>query len=99
MDDRAITKYKLVIKVCDPRECAKYNPFGLCYVDDCMSCPNSRIRITREDGVSCVMILKIIKILAEKIKYGLIEKCSKEMILGFLKKCMISNFQNYKNGI
>ena len=51
MDNRAITKYKLLIKVCDQKEFAKYNPFGLCYVDDCMSCPNSRVKITREDGV------------------------------------------------
>ena len=50
IDDRAITEYKLVIKVCDREECYKYNPFGLCYVDDCMSCPNSRVKITREDG-------------------------------------------------
>lgn len=49
MDNRAITKYKLLIKICDQKECAKYNPFGLCYVDDCMSCPNSRVKITRED--------------------------------------------------
>lgn len=99
MDNRAITKYKLLIKVCDQKECAKYNPFGLCYVDDCMSCPNSRVKITREDGVVMRDDLKTIKILPEKIKYGLIEECSKEMVLDFLKKCMILNFQNYKNGI
>lgn len=51
MDDRAITEYKLIIKVCDQKKCAEYDPFGLCYVDDCMSCPNSRIKIIREDGV------------------------------------------------
>lgn len=51
MDNRAITKYKLLIKVCDQKECVKYAPFGLCYVDDCMCCPNSRVKITREDGV------------------------------------------------
>ena len=50
IDNRAITEYKLVIKVCDRGECAKYDPFGLCYVDDCMSCPNARVKITREDG-------------------------------------------------
>lgn len=51
MDDRAITEYKLIIKICDQKKCAEYDPFGLCYVDDCMSCPNSRIKIIREDGV------------------------------------------------
>ena len=50
MDDRAITEYKLIIKVYDRKKCAEYDPFGLCYVDDCMSCPNSRIKIIREDG-------------------------------------------------
>ena len=51
MDDRAITEYKLIIKVYDQKKCAEYDPFGLCYVDDCISCPNSRIKIIREDGV------------------------------------------------
>lgn len=51
MDDRAITEYKLIIKVCDKHECAKYDPFGLCYVDDCMSCPNARVKIIRQDNV------------------------------------------------
>lgn len=51
MDNRAITEYKLIIKICDQKKCAEYDPFGLCYVDDCMSCPNSRIKIIREDGV------------------------------------------------
>lgn len=50
IDNRAITEYKLVIKVCNIGECAKYDPFGLCYVDDCMSCPNARVKITCEDG-------------------------------------------------
>lgn len=49
MDNRAITEYKLIIKICDQKKCAEYDPFGLCYVDDCMSCPNSRIKIIRED--------------------------------------------------
>ena len=51
MNDRAVTEYKLIIKICDQKKCAEYDPFGLCYVDDCMSCPNSRIKIIREDGV------------------------------------------------
>ena len=51
MDDRAIIEYKLIINVCDRGECAKYDPFGLCYVDDCMACPNARVKIIREDGV------------------------------------------------
>lgn len=38
MDDRASTEYKLIIKICDQKKCAEYDPFGLCYVDDCMSC-------------------------------------------------------------
>jgi len=51
MDNRAITEYKLIIKVCNRSECAKYDPFGLCYVDDCLSCPNARIKIIRQDGI------------------------------------------------
>ncbi len=51
MDNRAITEYKLIIKVCDRSECAKYDPFGLCYVDDCLSCPNARVKIIRQDGI------------------------------------------------
>ena len=51
MDDRAMTEYKLIIKITDKDECAKYDPFGLCYIDDCMSCPNARIKIIRQDGI------------------------------------------------
>ena len=51
MDNRAITEYKLIIKVCNRSECAKYDPFGLCYVDDCLSCPNARVKIIRQDGI------------------------------------------------
>lgn len=31
MDDRAITEYKLIIKIYDQKKCAEYDPFGLCY--------------------------------------------------------------------
>lgn len=41
----------MIIKVCDRSECAKYDPFGLCYVDDCLSCPNARVKIIRQDDV------------------------------------------------
>lgn len=51
MDGRAITEHKLIIKIIDKNECAKYDPFGLCYVDDCMSCPNARVKIIREDDI------------------------------------------------
>ena len=51
MDGRAITEHKLIIKIIDENECAKYDPIGLCYVDDCMSCPNARVKIIREDGI------------------------------------------------
>ena len=28
MDDRASTEYKLIIKICDQKKCAEYDPFG-----------------------------------------------------------------------
>lgn len=40
----------MIIKVCDREEYAKYDPFGLCYVDDCMNCPNARVKIIRQDN-------------------------------------------------
>lgn len=50
IDDRSvIEEYQLIVKISDNQECAKYNPLGLCYVDDCMSCPNSKIKIIRKD--------------------------------------------------
>ena len=50
MMNRTITEYKLIIKVCDKSECSKIDPFGLCYVDDCMSCSNARVKIIRQDN-------------------------------------------------
>ena len=51
MDDRAITEYKMIKKVCDRAECAAIDPLGQCTVDDCMQCQNARVKITRQDGV------------------------------------------------
>ena len=60
MDGRAITEHKLIIKIIDENECAKYDPIGLCYVDDCMSCPNARVKIIREDGIKFADAIDVI---------------------------------------
>lgn len=50
MEDKALISYKLFIKECDTNNCAEFSPFGICYIDDCLACPKTRVKIIREDG-------------------------------------------------
>lgn len=50
-DNYQITKYQLIIEECDKNKCAEIDPLGTCTVDDCIQCPNARVKIIRQDGI------------------------------------------------
>ena len=43
IEDKDTIEYNVTITVKDKQECANYDPFGLCYVDDCLHFPNARV--------------------------------------------------------
>ena len=99
MNDRAVTEYKLIIKICDQKKCAEYDPFGLCYVDDCMSCPNSRIKIIREDGVVMRDDFKDNKNTTTKDKLWSYKRMLERDGIELFEKCTMLIFQNGRRNI
>lgn len=94
-----IKKYITSIKVQDPNKCAQIDPFGLCTVDDCMDCSNSRVTIKRiSDG--CIMRkdnLVNTRSIARgmRIEQSIIEKCQKDPILFIERYCKV-NLTSYE---
>lgn len=99
MDSRSITEYKLIIEVCDEQECTKYDPFLLCYVDDCMSCPNARVKIIRQDDIIMRNDFKDGKNILRSDKINYFKRLFKREGIGFFEDVYGKKFNKFERCI